>query len=142
MKTSSAKAKGRRAQYWLRDKVYEYLNNILVNSGVWNHSWSEDHVMSRPMASPGEDLIISPTARQWFPFAPECKNSERIGFWPTVVQAESNSRDHIPLILFMKNRTRPWIAIPADEFFDILNLAALARDDYNTLFNEVQEDQT
>lgn len=137
MKTSSAKAKGRRAQQWLRDRVREFVSyqNYDVDAS--------DDVRSTPMGVSGEDLTLSRFARGHFPFASECKNSERVGFWPTVQQAEANAGNHIPLLLFMKNRTKPWIAIPAEDFFTILNLASNWADEYaDTLQDLIQKDQT
>ena len=122
LKPASAKNKGRAAQKWLRHNVLNLLNHI-AGAPV-----DEDHVRSTSMGAFGEDLLLSPTAREHFPFAPECKNSEKIGFWPTVSQAEANAGDHIPLILFMKNRTKPWIAIPENKFFELLLLANDATD--------------
>jgi len=146
MKTSSAKNKGRRAQNLLK----QYVQDVLVSTYP-EIDELDDHVRSTPMGKSGEDLLLSPTARKAFPFAPECKNTERLGFWPTVVQAEANAEKYIPLIFAMKNRTLPWVAIPAADFFEILNMAAdLLRTECglnlkDTLINAekpFQEDQT
>ena len=117
LKPSSAKGKGRRAQQWLRDRFLSHLSFV-------HHMDHPDHVRSTPMGVSGEDLQISPTARQYLPFACEIKNSERIGFWPTVKQAEANANGNVPLILFTKNRTDPWIAVPAEAFLAIYELMA------------------
>lgn len=119
IRASSAKGKGRKAQDWLRDRAREYL--------TYHFDMADpDYIKSTPMGMSGEDLQISPHARRQFPFAPECKNQEQIGFWPAVAQAMANAGKNIPLILFMKNHTKPWIAIPGDVFFAILD--ALASD--------------
>jgi len=46
LKTSSAKAKGRRLQQWVRNKLIELL------------SVDPEDIESRPMGSSGEDLIM------------------------------------------------------------------------------------
>lgn len=91
------------------------------------------------MGVSGEDLLLSPGARSHFPFAPECKNQEKVGFWPTVRQAVANAGKHIPLIVFAKNHTQSWIAIPADAWFAMLHLAASGVGPHDT-FKEYLDD--
>jgi len=122
MKPSSAKAKGRRLQQALMAEV----QGVLAEAGLTD----PDHVRNRPMGSGGEDLILSPTAREWFPFSPECKNTERLSFWATVEQASRNCPPGAaPLLCVAKNRTTPYIAVPMGTFFKMLRLLArLLRD--------------
>ena len=57
MKTSSAKAKGRKLQQWFAD--------LLVNAlGL-----DKDDLESRPMGSQGEDIIIGKQSRDRFPYS-------------------------------------------------------------------------
>ena len=56
MKTQSAKAKGRRFQQWVRDKLIEQL-------GV-----HPEDIESRSMGAGGEDLIMARAAREKFPY--------------------------------------------------------------------------
>jgi len=66
MKTSSAKAKGRKLQQWFTD--------LLVNAlGL-----DKDDLESRPMGSQGEDIIMGKQSRDRFPYSIECKNQERV----------------------------------------------------------------
>ena len=51
MKTQSAKAKGRRFQQWVRDKLIDIL------------SINEEDIESRSMGASGEDLIMAQMAR-------------------------------------------------------------------------------
>ena len=62
MKTSSAKAKGRRLQQQVRTQLIEELDI------------HPEDIESRPMGSQGEDLIMSRAAREAFPYSIECKN--------------------------------------------------------------------
>lgn len=56
IKTSSAKAKGRRHQQWVRDKIYETFPVL-----------EDGDVRSTSMGAGGEDLQLSPAARRLFP---------------------------------------------------------------------------
>ena len=78
MKTQSAKAKGRRFQQWVRDKLIESL-------GI-----HPEDIESRSMGASGEDLIMARSAREKFPYSVECKNQERLNLWEAYSQAESN----------------------------------------------------
>ena len=69
MKTQSAKAKGRRFQQWVRDKLVESL-------GI-----HPEDIESRSMGAGGEDLIMARAAREKFPYSVECKNQERLNLW-------------------------------------------------------------
>ena len=66
MKTSSAKAKGRRLQQWTRDKLIEELDI------------HPEDIESRSMGAGGEDLIMARAAREKFPYSIECKNQEKV----------------------------------------------------------------
>jgi hypothetical protein len=61
MKTSSAKAKGRRLQQWFANLLIETLN------------LDTEDLESRPMGSQGEDIILGKQSRQIFPYSVECK---------------------------------------------------------------------
>jgi hypothetical protein len=69
MKTQSAKAKGRRFQQWVRDKLVESL-------GI-----HPEDIESRSMGAGGEDLIMARAAREKFPYSIECKNQETLNVW-------------------------------------------------------------
>ena len=56
MKTQSAKAKGRRLQQWFRDLLIDKL-------GI-----HKEDIESRSMGAGGEDLIMSRSARDKFPY--------------------------------------------------------------------------
>ena len=93
MKTQSAKAKGRKLQQWVRDKLIDLL------------SISAEDIESRSMGASGEDLIMAQAARQKFPFSIECKNQERLNIWTS---------------LFVKrNKHKPLVVIDAEKFISI-----------------------
>lgn len=106
----SAKAKGRNLQNLLRDKLR-----------VAFPSLEEDDVKSQTMGMSGEDIILSPAARRKIPYSFECKNVERLQFWATVEQCESNCKEGItPAIVVKKNRKKPMVAIPLDVFIEMI----------------------
>jgi hypothetical protein len=73
------------------------------------------------MGMTGEDIVLSPKARQMIPYSFECKNVERLQFWSTVEQAESNIKDKCtPVIVIKKNRKEPYAALPLDEFLKLI----------------------
>ena len=105
-----SKAKGRKLQNLLRDKLR-----------VAFPSLEDDDVKSQTMGMPGEDIVLSPAARRKIPFSFECKNVERLSFWATVEQCESNCKEGIsPAIVVKKNRKDPMVAIPLDVFLGLV----------------------
>ena len=79
MKTSSAKAKGRKLQQWMRNLLIEKLEV------------HPEDIESRSMGAGGEDLIMARAAREKFPMSIECKNQEKVNVWEAYKQAEDNS---------------------------------------------------
>ena len=104
MKTSSAKAKGRRLQQWFRDLLIEKLE-----------VHSED-LESRSMGAGGEDLIMARAARKKFPYSIECKNQESVNVWKAYEQAEENSGDYEPIVVLKRNNTKPLVLVDAECF--------------------------
>ena len=104
MKTSSAKAKGRRLQQWARDRLIEELEI------------HPEDIESRSMGAGGEDLIMARAAREKFPYSIECKNQEKLNVWDAYEQASANSKDYEPIVVMKKNGKKPLVVIDADFF--------------------------
>ena len=104
MKTQSAKAKGRKLQNWVRDKLIEIL------------SIHEEDVESRSMGASGEDLIMAQTARKKFPYSIECKNQERINIWNAYQQANTNSGKYEPILFIKINKHKPLVVVDPEHF--------------------------
>ena len=111
MKPRSAKNKGKRLQNKIRDLILEKFNNIL----------EPDDVRSITMGDSGEDILLSPAARRVFPFSVECKNQEKLNIWSALEQAEENSGDHAPLVIFKRNRTKTYAVLEFDKLLELLN---------------------
>lgn len=106
MKPQSAKAKGRRLQQWFRDLLLRVAGGIL----------EEDDIRSTSMGASGDDLLMSPLAQRVFPLAVECKNQESLSIWKSLEQACAHARPRglTPTLVFKRNRSETWAAIPAE----------------------------
>ena len=110
MKPRSAKNKGKRLQNKVRDLILEKFNQL-----------EPDDVRSVTMGESGEDILLSPAARRLFPFSVECKNQEKLNIWSALEQAEDNSGNHIPLVIFKRNRTKTYAVLEFDNLLDLLD---------------------
>lgn len=109
MKTSSAKAKGRRL-------AAAFARMIREAFGL-----EEDDVRVTPSGVNGPDVQLSPLAQRVFPFAVESKNTESLNIWKAIAQAKEHVKPgQTPIVVFARNRTSPWIAMPVEDFFDRL----------------------
>ena len=106
MKTSSAKAKGRRLQQKFMQLLIEKLEI------------DPEDIESRSMGAGGEDLIMSKAARQKFPFSVECKNQERLNVWSAWEQAKGNRGIYEPLVVIKKNGVDPLVVLDAKIFME------------------------
>lgn len=92
---ASCKDKGRRFQQDVAAKIRAALN------------LPEADVISRPMGSPGADIILSSAAQAKFPFAIECKRAEKWKLHEWWQQAQNNApagTEIEPLLVFRRNR--------------------------------------
>jgi len=110
MKTRSAKNKGKRLQNDVRDLILETFQEL-----------EPDDVRSTTMGDSGEDVLLSPAARKLFPFSVECKNQERLNIWESLEQAETNAGQHIPLVVFKRNRSKTYISMEINDLMRLLS---------------------
>lgn len=107
MKVQSAKAKGRRLQQWVRDKLIESLQI------------HPEDIESRSMGAGGEDLIMARAARQKFPHSIECKNVEKLNVWEAYEQASANCGDYEPIVVMKKNGKKPLVVVDAEYYIKL-----------------------
>ena len=111
MKRSSAKAKGRKLQDWVRDRLISLIKK--------HHKILDlrSHIRCAIMGEKGADVQLSPDVTHLFPFSIECKNQEKFsGIYSIMDQATNHSR--YPPIAFVKmNRRKPLVILDADMFF-------------------------
>ena len=109
MKTSSAKAKGRKLQQWMRNLLIEKLEV------------HPEDIESRSMGAGGEDLIMARAAREKFPMSIECKNQEKVNVWESYKQAEDNSGKYEPVVIIKRNKSKPLVVVDAEYFVSLFN---------------------
>lgn len=109
MKTSSAKAKGRRACQDVQELLYKYAVHLqpgdieVTSSGVT-----------------GEDIKLSPAARDVYPFVIECKNQEKLNIWSAIEQAKTHVKGvEVPLLFFKRNRSDLMVCLSAEDFMQL-----------------------
>jgi len=107
MRVQSAKAKGRRLQQWVRDKLIEMLEI------------HPEDIESRSMGAGGEDLIMARAARQKFPHSIECKNVEKLNIWDAYEQASANCGDYEPVVVIKKNGKKPLVVVDAEYYIQL-----------------------
>lgn len=119
MKTSSAKAKGRRLCTELREE--------LLKIGRTKGIVDEDIVVT-PSGVTGEDLYFSPRAREVFNFSIECKNQESLNVWNSYEQAKSHvpglgnnlGTSRVPILVFKRNKSKLMACLELADFLKLL----------------------
>ena len=107
----SSKAKGRRLQNMVRDKL----------RAAFSSSLEEDDIKSQTMGMTGEDIVLSPAARKLIPYSIECKNVERLNVWQCLKQTEDNTHEDCnPALVIKRNQTNTYIMIPIDIWIDLI----------------------
>ena len=110
IKPSSAKAKGRKHQQWVRDKILALFPSL-----------EEADVRSTSMGAGGEDVQLSPAARKLFPYSVECKALKAIGVYKFIDQAEANCPENAtPIAIIKADRQKPLAVVDANHFFELL----------------------
>ena len=110
MKSRSAKNKGKRLQNNVRDLLLESFNQL-----------EPDDIKSAIMGESGEDIKLSPAARRLIPYSLECKNQEALNIWSSLEQAETNSGDYDPVLIFKRNRTKTYAVLEFDKLLELLD---------------------
>lgn len=72
------------------------------------------------MGAQGVDVPLSPLAQALFPFAMECKNTERLSVWKAIEQAEYHAEgtDLMPLVVFKRNRSDVYAILKFDHLLE------------------------
>ena len=110
MKTRSAKNKGKRLQNKVRDILLE----------TFKENLEPDDIKSAIMGDSGEDIQLSPAARKLIPYSIECKNQEKLNIWGALEQAEKNSGDSKPVLIFKRNRSKTYVVLEIEDFIDLI----------------------
>ena len=115
MNPKSSKAKGRRLQNYVRDKLRE------VYIKLWTKApkLEEDDIKSQTMGMSREDIVLSPAAKKMIPYSFECKNKERLNIWQSIEQCEDNSNGSIPVVVIKRNRSKVYAIMEFDSWLEI-----------------------
>jgi hypothetical protein len=124
VRTSSAKAKGRRACQELREALYKYYPML-----------EDGDIFVTPSGCTGEDLKLSPKAQRVLPFTFEVKNQESIQIWKAIEQAKTHAEGTVltPILAFKRNRTDLHVCL---SLIDFLNLLSSKRDEFPNMGND------
>ena len=110
IKVSSAKAKGRRLQQWVRDYLHSNLKGV-----------EKDDVTSTPGGVNGPDIGLSPLARKLFPWTVECKSRSSFSVYEALEQAERNLiKNTKPIAILKGDRKQPLALLYAEDLLEIL----------------------
>ena len=110
MKTASSKAKGRRLQQDVRDKILDAFPEL-----------EQDDVKSTSMGAGGEDVQLSPAARKLFPYSVECKARASLPLYAWYQQAKHNApKASEPLLVVKQNYSRPLVIMDLDHFMELI----------------------
>ena len=103
MNTKSGKAKGRRLQNWVRDRLYD------------TFKFTEEDIRVAIMGESGEDIkLISSSAKAKFPYSIEIKNKEAHNVWADYAQASANAPEsREPILIIKRNKHKPLAVIDA-----------------------------
>lgn len=105
MKTSSAKAKGRKLQQFVRDRIIDIYN------------LPKEDVVSTSMGAQGVDVKLSTAARELFPFSVEAKSYKKVAVYNWFKQAEDNTDGQTsPLLVVKQDRSKPLVVLSWDTF--------------------------
>tara|TARA_X000001382_G_scaffold128654_2_gene118862 strand:+ start:263 stop:601 length:339 start_codon:yes stop_codon:yes gene_type:complete len=100
MSAKSSKAKGRRLQNFVRDKLRDLFPLL-----------EEDDIKSQTMGMTGEDIVLSPAAQKKITYSFECKNVEKVSIWKAMKQTIKNCPKERDPVLLIKRNQEPVYAI-------------------------------
>ncbi len=108
--TQSCKAKGRRAQQVICKKLLEECPKL-----------EPDDILSRGMGQNGEDVMLSPLARKYYPFIIECKNTEKLNVVGIFNEHKEKykSKAGLKMLIHSRNRQEPLVTMSFMDFMEL-----------------------
>lgn len=102
MKPQSCKSKGRRFQQRVARDILAAFPAL-----------APDDVLSTSMGANGEDIRLSPRARELLPLSLECKCVEKLNVWSCLEQTQGNCPSGAtPCLVFSRNRAPTYAVVP------------------------------
>lgn len=106
MRTSSAKAKGRKLQQTVRDAILDLHPEL-----------TKDDVRSTSMGATGVDVQLSAAAKRLFPWSVECKSHASMAVYNLYLQARENTEEGTrPLLVVKQNHSDPLVVLSLEDF--------------------------
>jgi len=87
---------------------------------VYTETLETNDIESQVMGMSGEDIVLSPAAKKVIPYSFECKNTERLNLWKSLEQADGNSDNRQPVLVFKRNRSKTYVTIDFDHFIELI----------------------
>lgn len=112
---SSGKAKGRRLQQWVRDKLIEHFVTL-------GKQGDADDFASTTMGESGADIRLSPRGKELCPFSIECKSKKAHSVYRYYEQAQGHYPNLQPLVFIKQDRSRPLVIMDAEYFINNIRL--------------------
>lgn len=106
---AAAKAKGRNAQQYVRDRILETFPTL-----------EPDDVKSTSMGASGEDVMLSPAARKLVPYQIEVKNKATSQIHTYYDQAKTHGK-HEPVVVVHRDRGIYLATISLSHFLYLIN---------------------
>jgi hypothetical protein len=111
MRTSSAKAKGRRLCSEIKEALYKWAPDLKVGD-----------IEVTSSGCTGEDLKLSPAAREIYPYTIEAKCQEKLSIWDALEQAETHAEgkpELFPLLVFRRNNSETYVTLKLEHFLKL-----------------------
>ena len=88
---------------------------------MFTETLETNDIESQVMGMSGEDIVLSPAAKRVIPYSFECKNQERLNLWSSLEQAEGNSQERNPCLIFKRNRSKTYAVIEFEHFLELID---------------------
>ncbi len=109
MNTRSAKAKGHKLEYLVRDMLLEIFE------------LDKEDIRANIGGETGEDLKLSKRAQERLPFKIECKSRAKMAVYTYYKQAMSHPGDNLePVVVLKADRKKPLIVIDLEYFLGLI----------------------
>lgn len=109
IKTSSGKSKGRNLQKLVRDKLLSL-----------SDTFRDGDIESTGMGQSGEDIQLSPHARDLLPISIECKSHAKFAVYSVIDQCKANCPDGCePVVVLKANYKKPVAVIDLDYYIKL-----------------------
>ena len=118
MRPQSCKSKGRRLQQQVARSIMDAFPEL-----------GDGDAVSTSMGAGGEDIRMSPAARERVPLSIECKNMEKINIWGCLEQTTKNTPEGAsPCLVFTRNRSPVWAVVSWDLLIDLFRRVRQGRE--------------